>query len=604
MVRKTVIALGLVLQCSTVFAADVIESDRLVGFGEAKYPVGFKHFDFVNPNAPKGGKVTYAQIGTYDSFNRYASRGDSAAASGELYDSLFHLSKDELDTSYALIAEKVRYTEDYNWMEVDIRPSAKFHDGKPITAHDVEFTFQKFMTQGVVQYRTYYKDVKSVKAISDTTARVELNTGNKEVLFSLIRNMSVLPSHYWKDKDFSEPLDTPPVGSGPYKITSYKSGQSVTYSRVKDYWGESLPVNIGRNNFDTVVYDYYRDDTVMLEAFKAGEYDYRSENISKNWATAYTGTNFDKGYIKKEEIPHSIPQSMQGFVFNVQRPVFQDIRVREALTYAMDFEWMNKNLFYNQYSRTSSYFQNTDYQAKSLPDEQELKILTPFKGKVPDRVFTDVYVPPSTDGSGRIRAQMRTAFKLLKSAGWELKNKVMTNVETGKAMTFELLIYSPSTERLSIPIQKNLKQMGIEMKIRTIDTTQYLKRYRDRDYDMVFAQISSGNYPSPNTQLVWHSKFLDSTYNRPGLIDSTIDSLTEAIADNQDNPNKLIYLGRALDRVLQWNFLAIPTWHIGIFRVASWDKFDRPATRPAYDLGLDTWWINTDKAQKLPEKRR
>lgn len=489
-------------------------------------------------------------------------------------------------------------------MEVDIRPSAKFHDGKPITAHDVEFTFQKFMTQGVVQYRTYYKNVKSVKAISDTTARVDLNTGNKEILFSLIRNMSVLPSHYWKDKDFSEPLDTPPIGSGPYKITSYKSGQSVTYSRVEDYWGESLPVNIGRNNFDTVVYDYYRDDTVMLEAFKAGEYDYRRENISKNWATAYTGTNFDKGYIKKEEISHSIPQPMQGFVFNVQRPVFQDIRVREALTYAMDFEWMNKNLFYNQYSRTSSYFQNTDYQAKSLPDEQELKILAPFKGKVPDRIFTDVYVPPSTDGSGRIRAQMRTAFKLLKSAGWELKNKVMTNVETGETMTFELLIYSPSTERLSIPIQKNLKQMGIEMKIRTIDTTQYLKRYRDRDYDMVFAQISSGNYPNPNTQLVWHSKFLESTYNRPGLIDSTIDSLTEAIADNQDNPNKLIYLGRALDRVLQWNFLAIPTWHIGIFRVASWDKFDRPATRPAYDLGLDTWWINTDKAQKLPEKRR
>ncbi|GLQ73977.1 extracellular solute-binding protein [Vibrio penaeicida] len=604
MVRKMVMALGLVLQCCVVFASDVIESDRLVGFGEAKYPVGFKHFDFVNPNAPKGGKVTYAQIGTYDSFNRYASRGDSAAASGELYDSLFYSSTDELDTSYALIAEKVRYTQDYDWMEVDIRPSAKFHDGKPITAHDVEFTFQKFMTQGVVQYRTYYKNVKSVKAISDTTARVDLNTGNKEILFSLIRNMSVLPSHYWKDKDFSEPLDTPPIGSGPYKITSYKSGQSVTYSRVEDYWGESLPVNIGRNNFDTVVYDYYRDDTVMLEAFKAGEYDYRRENISKNWATAYTGTNFDKGYIKKEEISHSIPQPMQGFVFNVQRPVFQDIRVREALTYAMDFEWMNKNLFYNQYSRTSSYFQNTDYQAKSLPDEQELKILAPFKGKVPDRIFTDVYVPPSTDGSGRIRAQMRTAFKLLKSAGWELKNKVMTNVETGETMTFELLIYSPSTERLSIPIQKNLKQMGIEMKIRTIDTTQYLKRYRDRDYDMVFAQISSGNYPNPNTQLVWHSKFLESTYNRPGLIDSTIDSLTEAIADNQDNPNKLIYLGRALDRVLQWNFLAIPTWHIGIFRVASWDKFDRPATRPAYDLGLDTWWINTDKAQKLPEKRR
>ncbi|MBD1557227.1 ABC transporter substrate-binding protein [Vibrio sp. S9_S30] len=604
MVRKTAIAFGLIFQCSLALAVDVIESDRLVGFGEAKYPVGFEYFDFVNPNAPKGGKVTFAQVGTYDSFNRYASRGDAAAASGELYDSLFYSSTDELDTSYALIAEKVRYTEDYDWMEVDIRPNAKFQDGKPITAHDVEFTFQKFMTQGVVQYKTYYKDVKSVKALNDTTARVEMKEGNKEVLFSLIRGMSVLPAHYWKEKDLSEPLDTPPIGSGPYKVTSYKLGQSVTYSRMKDYWGESLPINKGRNNFDTVVYDYYRDDTVMLEAFKAGEYDFRRESIAKNWATAYTGINFDKGYIKKEEIPHSIPQAMQGFIFNVQRPVFQDIRVREALTYAMDFEWMNKNLFYNQYSRTSSYFQNTDYQAKTLPDEQELQILAPFKGKVPERVFTDVYTPPSTDGSGRIRTQMRTAFKLLKSAGWELKNKVMTNVKTGEAMAFELLIYSPSTERLSIPVQNNLKQMGIEMNIRTIDTTQYLKRYRDRDYDMVFAQISSGNYPSPNVQLVWHSKFLDSTYNRPGLIDPTIDALTEAIAANQNDPKKLVHLGRALDRVLQWNFLAIPTWYIGTFRVASWDKFDQPATRPAYDLGLDTWWINTEKAQKLPEKRR
>ncbi len=604
MLKKIVIVLGLVLQCSAVFSADIIESDRLVGFGTAKYPVGFKHFDFVNPSAPKGGKVTYAQMGTYDSFNRYASRGDSAAGSGELYDSLFYTSSDELDASYALIAEKVRYTKDYDWMEVDIRPNAKFHDGEPITAHDVEFTFQKFMTQGVAQYRTYYKDVKSVKALNGTTARIELSKGDKDILFSLIRNMSVLPAHYWKDKDFSEPLDTPPIGSGPYKITHYKSGQSVTYSRVKDYWAQSLPVNIGRNNFETIVYDYYRDDTVMLEAFKAGEYDYRTENISKNWSTAYTGINFDKGYIKKEELPHSIPQPMQGFVFNVQRPVFQNILVREALTYAMDFEWMNKNLFYNQYSRTSSYFQNTDYQAKALPNSKELDVLLPFKDKVPERVFTDVYVPPSTDGSGRIRSQMRTAFKLLKSAGWELKNKVLTNVKTGEPMVFELLIYSPSTERISIPIQKNLKQMGIEMKIRTVDTTQYLKRYRDRDYDMVFAQISSGNYPSPNTQLVWHSKFLDSTYNRPGLIDSTIDNLTEQIADSQDNPEKLVHLGRALDRVLQWNFLAIPTWHIGMFRIASWDKFDRPETRPAYDLGLDTWWIDTEKAKKLPEKRQ
>ncbi|CCO47809.1 putative ABC-type oligopeptide/dipeptide transport system, periplasmic component [Vibrio nigripulchritudo SOn1] len=604
MQNKIAVALGLALHWGVAFSSEVIETDRLVGFGEAKYPTGFQYFDFVNPDAPKGGKVTYGVIGTYDNFNRFASRGDPAAYTRELYDTLFYSSTDELNTSYALIAEKARYTKDYDWMEVDIRPDAKFHDGTPITAHDVEFTFQTFMTKGVPQYRTYYKDVKFVKALNDKTVRIELNNGNKEVLFSLGGGTSVLPEHFWKDKDFSEPLSTPPVGSGPYKVTDYKSGQSVTYSRVKDYWAQSLPVNVGRNNFDTVVYDYYRDDTVMLEAFKAGEYDFRRESIAKNWATAYNGINFDKGYIKQEEITHSIPQAMQGFIFNVQSPVFQDARVREALTYAMDFEWMNKNLFYNQYSRTSSYFQNTEYQAKALPDEKELKILSALKGKVPERVFTEVYTPPATDGSGRIRSQMRTAFKLLKNAGWELKNKVMTNVKTGEPMAFELLIYSPSTERIAIPIQKNMKQMGIEMKIRTIDTTQYLNRLRNRDYDMVFASISSGNYPTPNIRIVWHSSYLDSTYNRPGLVDASIDSLTEQIAASQDDPEKLIYLGRALDRVLQWNFLAIPSWHTSMFRIATWDKFARPEKSPTYDLGADTWWIDTEKAQKLPEKRR
>ncbi|MEL7291645.1 MAG: extracellular solute-binding protein [Pseudomonadota bacterium] len=584
--------------------ADVIETQVLVGFGEPKYSPDFAHFDYVNPNAPKYGKVVYGQVGTYDNFNRFASRGVAAAKSGELYDTLMYSPSDEVDAYYPLIAEKVRYSDDYTWLEVDINPKARFHDGQPITAHDVAFTFDKFMSEGVPQYRVYYQDIKSVTAKNDLTVRIDMVTPNREKMFSFAQGARVLPKHFWQDKNLSEPLATPPVGSGAYKVSDYKPGQSVTYELVDDYWAADLPVNIGRNNFKQIQYDYYRDDTVMLEAFKAGEFDFRLENSAKFWANSYTGSNFDKGYIIKQEIPHQKPESTQAFVFNTKRDIFSDPQVREALTYAMDFEWMNNNMFYGQYSRTRSYFQNTDYEAKGTPSEQELAILNPFKSQLPPRLFTEEYQPPVTDGSGRIRSQMRTAFKLLKQAGWELKDKVMTNTATGQPMSFELLIYSPTTERIAIPVQKNLARMGIEMKIRTVDTTQYIKRLRDRDFDMVSSAYSANAYPSPNLMIVWNSNYLDSTYNTAGVTDPVVDHLTMEIAKNQQDPQALLSLGRALDRVLQWNFYIIPQWHAGKYRVAMWDKFERPEVLPKYDLGVDTWWISEQKAQLLPEKRR
>ncbi|WP_084722123.1 extracellular solute-binding protein [Photobacterium aquae] len=582
----------------------VIESTSLVGFGTAKYPSDFKHFDYVNPDAPKGGQVTYAQVGTFDSFNRYASRGVSAVGSDAIYDTLFVSSEDEIDSFYPLIAEKVRYDETYSWMEVDINPKARFHDGMPITAKDVAFTYDKFMKEGVAQYKVYFKAVKSVTATAALTAKIEMAEPNREVLLALVQGMSVLPEHIWRDLDLSEPLNSPPVGSSAYKITRYKSGQSVTYSRVEDYWAKELPVNIGRHNFDTIRYDYYRDETVTLEAFKAGEYDIREENVAKFWATLYQGANFDKGYIIKEEIPHQIPQSMQAFVFNTQSPMFADPKVREALAYAMDFAWMNKSLFYNQYTRTRSYFQNTDYEAKGLPSSDEIAVLQPIKDQIPPRVFTEEYQPPVSDGSGRIRSQLRTALALMKEAGWQVKNKVMTNIETGEPFRFELLMYSPTTERIAIPMQKNLKLMGIDMRLRTVDTTQYIKRLRDRDFEMVSSGYSANPYPSPNLLIAWNSHFIDSTYNTAGVSDPAIDYLTDQIADNQKHPDKLLSLGRSLDRVLQWNFYVIPQWHISMFRVAMWDKFARPEIRPKYSLGKDTWWVDKDKVSKLPVKRR
>ena len=599
------LVLGIVLTAISHFAlADVIETTRLVGFGEAKYPQDFTHFDYVNPDAPKYGKITYGQVGTYDNFNRYALRGVPAIYTGELYDTLMYSPTDEIDSYYPLITEKVRYSDDYTWLELDINPKARFQDGEPITAADVEFSFNKFMTEGVPQYRVYYKEIKSVKAIAPLTVRIEMSEPNREKLFSFAQGTRVLPEHFWKDKNFAEPLNEPPVGSGPYKISDYKMGQSVTYELDDNYWAKELPVNVGRNNFKQVQYDYYRDDTVMLEAFKAGEFDLRQESQAKFWATSYTGVNFDNGFIKKEEIEHNAPASTQGFVFNTQRPVFQDVRVREALNYAMDFEWMNKNMFYSQYSRTRSYFQNTDYEAKGLPSEEELAILNPVKQAIPPRVFTEEYQPPVTDGSGRIRTQMRTAFALLKSAGWELKDKVMVNAKTGEPMTFELLIYNPTTERIAIPLQKNLKLMGIEMKIRTVDNTQYIKRLRDRDFDMVSSSYFANPFPSSNLMIVWNSNYIDSTYNTAGVMDPVIDDLTLQISKNQEQPKKLLSLGRALDRILQWNFYIIPQWHSSLYRVAMWDKFERPSVMPKYDLGLDTWWISKEKAEKLPEKRR
>lgn len=604
LLKRAAMAVGVGLFTSSVWAANVIETTTLVGFGTAKYPADFKHFDYVNPDAPKYGKVTYGQNGTFDNFNRYASRGQPAAATGNLYDTLMFSPSDEIDAFYPLIAEKVRYSDDYSWLEVDINPKAKFNDGVPITAKDVEFTYAKFVKEGVPQFRAYYKDVKSVKAISDLTVRIEMSVPNKEKLFSLAQSTRVLPEHYWKDKNFSEPLNEPPVGSGAYKIVDYKMGQSLTYQLDENYWAKDLPVNVGRNNFKTIQYDYYRDDTVMLEAFKAGEFDFREESSAKFWASSYNGVNFDKGYIKKEEIEHHKPMATQAFVFNTERPVFSDPKVREALNYAMDFEWMNKNMFYNQYTRTRSYFQNTDYEAKGLPSEAELEVLNKYKGKIPERVFTDEYNPPVTDGSGRIRPQMRKAFALLKEAGWQLKNKVMTNIETGEPLSFELLIYSPTSERFAIPLQKNMRAMGIDMRIRTVDTTQYLKRWRDRDFDMVSSRYTAHPYPSSDLKIVWNSNFIDSTYNQAGVKDPVIDDLTDLIEQNQQNPENLLALGRSLDRVLQWNFYIIPQWYIKKYRVATWDKFERPDVLPTYDLGVDTWWVSKEKAEKLPAKRR
>jgi microcin C transport system substrate-binding protein len=566
--------------------------------GQAKYSQDFNHFEYVNPEAPKGGLLVRHAIGTYDNFHRFAQRGLAAVASGQLYDTLMVASEDEVEVYYPLIAQQIEYPTNHNWVIFHINPAARHQDAKPITAHDVVFSFNKFFNEGVPQFKQYYKGVKSVAALDRLRVKFELKTGDKKMLLSL-SGLAVLPAHFWKQRNFAEPLTEIPTGSGAYTVADFKMGQYVLYQRIKNYWAKNLPVNKGRFNFDAIRYDYYRDQTVAFEAFKAGEYDIRQENIAKNWATLYKGPAFENGQIIKQEIPHQIPQPMQAFVFNTKRLFFKDRRVRMAINYALDFQWMNKNLFYSQYTRTRSYFQNTIYEAKGLPDAQELKLLKSLNGKIPDEVFNQTYQPPVTNGSGNIRPQLRKALRLLKAAGWIIKNKRLVNEKTDQPMEFELLLYSPSTERIAIPFKNNLKRLGITLTLRLVDTTQFVNRIRKRDFDMISGGYSAHFYPSDDLKIVWHSKYLDFTYNMAGVADSAVDALINGISANQQNLAALLTYGRVLDRVLTWNHYVVPQWHLSKFRVAYWNKFSRPSIRPKYNLGIDTWWLDTQKAKKL-----
>lgn len=579
----------------------VIVSHAIAERGEPQYPEGFDHWDYVNPNAPRKGYVTYGVRGTFDNFNRFAQRGTTPASiESYLFDTLMVSNGDEVGVYYGLIAETVEYPTSHDWIIFHLNPDATFQDGEPILASDVAFTFNLFMEDGVPQFATYYEGV-TVEALDERRVKFTLPQGNKTLLTSLA-TLRVFPEHAFQDMEFSEPQTEAPLGSGPYTINDFKMGQYVVYERLDDYWALNHPTRVGQLNFDFERYDYYLDDTVLLEAFKKGEYDLRQETVSKNWATQYEGDNFDKGFIVKEEIPHELPQGMQSFVFNIQQPVFQDRRVRRAINVLFDFEWTNQNLFYGAYERTRSYFQNTDYMATGLPEGRELEILEQYRDQIPEEVFTESFEPSETDGSGNIRPQLRQALGLLQQAGYTLQDGIMTHQETGEPLAFEALLYSPNFERIAIPFKENLARAGITMNIRTVDVTQYTNRLRERDYDMIVNTLGGGAYPSDQLVFEWDSRYMDSTYNSVGTEDPVIDALVRGIADNQQNDEMLLAYGRALDRVLLWRYYVVPQWHIGAYRVAYWNKFDRPDTMPRYSLGLGTWWLDEEAAAKLPDR--
>jgi microcin C transport system substrate-binding protein len=583
-------------------AQSIKESGSFAVIGEPKYAVNFTHFDYVNPAAPKGGHVTLSSIGTFDNFNRFALRGNAAVRTESLYDTLYTTSDDEPGSYYPLIAEMARYADDYSWVEVTLNPKATFHDGSPIRASDYAFTFQKFMTEGVPQFRLIYKGT-TVKAIAPLTVRIALAEPGKENMLSLL-SLPVMPEKFWKDHKLSDPLAKPPLGSGPYRISAWRMGQYVTYSRVKDYWGAALPVNRGRWNFDSIRYDYYLDDNVAFEAFKAGAFDMRAEGSAKNWATRYIGNNFASGYIVKDEQKNTSAQDTRWLAFNIQRPMFSDRRVREAVSLAFDFEWMNKALFYNAYSRTTSYFQNTEYAARSYPDAAELTLLAPMKADIPPEVFTSVYTPPVSKGDGYDRENLLKASDLLTEAGWVMKGKKRVNAQTGKPFVFEMLLPSGGNNQWVLPFQHNLARLGITMEIRQVDNSQITNRLRTRDYDMMPRVWRAMPWPSSDLQISWSSQYIDSTYNSPGVKNPVIDKLIAQIIQAQGNKDQLLPLGRALDRVLTWNYYMLPMWFMSADQIAYWDKFSMPGTRPVYSLGFDNWWYDVNKAAKLPAARR
>ncbi len=583
-------------------AQTIKENYAFAVIGEPKYAINFDRYDYVNPAAPKGGSVTLAAIGTFDNFNRYALRGVAAERTDALYDTLFTTSDDEPGSYYPLVAEQARYADDFSWMELTINPLARFHDGTPVKASDVAFTFHKFMTEGVPQFRLVYKGA-TVTAIAPLTVRITLPKPNKEDMLSLL-TLPVMPEKFWKDHKLSDPLATPPLAGGPYRITHWRMGQYLIYSRVKDYWAANLPVNRGRWNFDTLRYDYYLDDNVAFEAFKAGAFDMRVESSAKNWATRYTGKNFDRGFIVKEALKNDSAQDTRWLAFNIQRPVFSDRRVREAITLAFDFEWMNKALFYGAYSRVNSYFQNTEYAAKGYPDAAELTLLAPLKSAIPPEVFTRVFRPPVSGGDGYDRNNLLKASQLLDEAGWEIKNKQRVNKQTGKPLSFELLLASGGNNQWVLPFQHNLERLGITMNIRQVDNSQATNRMRNRDYDMMPRLWRAMPWPGTDLQISWSSEYIDSTYNAPGVKNPAVDALIAQIVTAQGDKEKLLPLGRALDRVLTWNYYMLPMWFMGQDRVARWDKFALPAQRPVYALGFENWWYDVNRAAKLPAERR
>ena len=585
--------------------AEINIAHAIAMHGEPKYSKDFEHVDYVNPDALKGGSITLDAFGSYDSFNDFISKGESAVGLGYIYETLTSRSYDEAFTEYGLLAETIEWPDDRSWVSFNLRKEAKWNDGKSVTPEDVIWTFNTLMEKGHPFYKYYYSDVVEVIKEGDLKVRFNFKNNKNLELPLIVGQLPVLPKHYWENRNFEETTLEIPLGSGPYKIVSFDAGRSITYELNKNYWGKDIPINKGANNFERITFQYFKDRDIIRLALKSGDIDLFNENQSKAWATAYEIPAVKKGLLKKELIQHENPQGMQAFAFNIRKDIFKNKKVREALSYAFDFEWTNESLFYGAYKRTNSFFENSELASSELPIGKELKLLSEYKDDLPTEVFNMEFNPPITDGSGFIRKELSKATSLLREAGWELNGSKLINTNSGEKFKFEILLVSPAFERIVLPFKDNLEKLGISVNVRIIDSAQYQQRIETFDFDMVVSSIRQSLSPGNEQRNFWGSDAADTNGSRNimGIKNPVIDSLIEKVISAKDRED-LIITTKALDRVLLWNHYVIPQWHISSYRTLYWDIFDKPKIRPKYSLGTNTWWIDPLKASTIDERKK
>jgi microcin C transport system substrate-binding protein len=568
--------------------------------GQPKYESDFTNFDYANPSAPKGGELRLAASGTFDNLNPFILNGMAASGSDMAFETLMHSSLDEPFSQYGWIAEGVAIAQDKSWVAYKLRPNARFNNGKPITPDDVIFSFETLRDKGHPFYRSYYKDVTKAERLGNSIVKFTFAAKGNNELPLIMGQLPVLEKNFWIGKNFASTTLNPIVGSGPYEIDKVEPGRSIVYKRAPNWWAKDLPINKGRYNFDTIRYDYYRDQTVTTEAFLSGRYDFRLENIAKYWATLYNIPAVTSGKIVKEEIKNELPTGMQGFVFNTRRDIFKDPRVRQALAYAFDFEWSNKNVAYNSYERSRSYFSNSELEAKGTPSGDELKILEAYRGKIPDEVFTEPYNPPKTDGSGDLRDNLLKASDLLRQAGWiPVNGKLMNNKK--EEFKFEIVDSSPAFERWIQPFLRNLERLGIQATFRVVDSAQYQNLVDNLNFDMTIYVYATSLSPGNELRDMFGSSKASQpgTRNLAGIHDPVVDDLIDKII-HVSSREELVTLSHALDRVLVWGHYFIPHWHAGTWRIAYWNMFGHPEITPKYGLGFpESWWIDREKLSKI-----
>jgi microcin C transport system substrate-binding protein len=581
-----------VLFAALVFApACWAHSHAIAMHGEPKYGPGFRHFDYVNPRAPKGGELRLAAEGTFDNFNPFIPRGTAAAGSATMFESLLVGSADEPFTEYGLLAESIEVPKDRSWAVFTLRREARWHDGRPVSVEDVIFSLETLKKHGHPFYRFYYQAIAKAEPAGSRKVRFTFAKGDNREMPLIAGQLPILPKHYWQGRDFSRTTLEPPLGSGPYRVAAFETGRYVVLERVRDYWGRELAVNRGMHNFDLIRYDYFRDETVIREAVKAGSIDLRVENQAKAWALDYDTPAVREGTLRMEAFKNERPTGMQAFAMNTRRPLFQDARVRHALAHAFDFEWSNRNLFFGQYKRTESYFSNSELASSGLPGPEERRLLEPWRGKIPDEVFTREYHPPSTDGSGWPRENLRRAFALLAEAGWVVRDLQLAHARTGAPFSFEILLVSPAFERIVLPYVRNLRRLGIDARVRVVDSSQYINRLRAFDFDMIVANWGQSSSPGNEQRDFWGSAAAGApgSRNYTGIASPAVDALIDAIIAAPDRES-LVQRTRALDRVLLWSHLVVPNWHSPVDRFVFWDKFGFPEPPPMQGTSTDFWW--------------